>query len=142
MPAQAGIQTHLKSLGSRLRGNDEIGFFRPSVTTALYGCTVKAIVSVLLYMHVTRARQLSIALLTTSSNLTFMQARISASASRIFPLPLGEGPGVRVSVTAVAKARPTFAAERLCGLPAVPACDCCSKTLTGWRPDWPPLRCR
>ncbi len=25
MPAQAGIQTHLNSLGSRLRGNDESG---------------------------------------------------------------------------------------------------------------------
>ena len=28
MPAQAGIQTHLNSLGSRLRGNDESGIFR------------------------------------------------------------------------------------------------------------------
>src|SRR5258706_14683952 len=28
MPAQAGIQTHLNSLGSRLRGNDENGIFQ------------------------------------------------------------------------------------------------------------------
>jgi len=28
MPAQAGIQTHLNSLGSRLRGNDESGNLR------------------------------------------------------------------------------------------------------------------
>jgi len=31
MPAQAGIQTHLSSLGSRLRANNEMGFFRPSL---------------------------------------------------------------------------------------------------------------
>ena len=28
MPAQAGIQTHLNSLGSRLRGNDESEIFQ------------------------------------------------------------------------------------------------------------------
>jgi len=27
MPAQAGIQTYLNSLGSRLRGNDKSGIF-------------------------------------------------------------------------------------------------------------------
>jgi len=31
MPAQAGIQTHLIILGSRLRGNDEIGFVELSL---------------------------------------------------------------------------------------------------------------
>ena len=31
MPAQAGIQTYLNCLGSRLRGNDESEIFRPSL---------------------------------------------------------------------------------------------------------------
>jgi len=37
MPAKAGIQNHLKSLDSRLRGNDAKGVFSTFYKTIKYG---------------------------------------------------------------------------------------------------------